>query len=430
MSKVKKFARKVIPKKALKNVENIYRLQKARGAVALHAAPAKNLRVIGVTGTNGKTTTCTFLNEVLKAAGYKTAVFTTAFAEIAGNKEYNKYHVTVVHVWTLQKFFARAKKSKVDFVILEVTSHALDQYKVFGIPIELAVVTNLTQDHLDYHGTMENYASAKAKLITDYKPKKVILNADDEWFEFFSEKAGGKPVSLGQGNATYQLKELKLTPEGTTFSLISPYSALKIKTKLVGEFNAYNAAMAAVVGSELGLKREQIAKGIANVPLVPGRMEPVDAGQDFSVLVDYAVTPDALEKALSSLQKVTKGQVRVVFGATGDRDKLKRPLMGEIAVNNADKIYLTDDETYSEDGASIRKAVRQGIEAAGGASKFVEIADRRDAIKQAFKDALAGDAVLLAGIGHEDYRNMGGKKIPWDERLVAAQILKEIGASK
>src|ERR1039457_879979 len=180
MPSIKKSARKVIPKKALKSVENTYRLQKARAAVTLHGTPAKKLRVIAVTGTNGKTTTCAYVNEILKAGGYKTAVFTTAFTEINGQRKANNFHVTVVHVWKLQKFLSQAKKAAVDWVVLEVTSHALDQHKILGIPVEIAAVTNLTQEHLDYHGTMENYAAAKAKLITDFKPKTTVLNADDK----------------------------------------------------------------------------------------------------------------------------------------------------------------------------------------------------------------------------------------------------------
>ncbi|HUD03218.1 MAG TPA: UDP-N-acetylmuramoyl-L-alanyl-D-glutamate--2,6-diaminopimelate ligase [Patescibacteria group bacterium] len=426
MSSVKKIVRKVIPKKALKKVESTYRIQKARAAIVLQGSPAKKMRVIAVTGTNGKTTTCAYINEILKAGGYKTAVFTTAFTEINGLRQANNFHVTVVHVWTLQKFFNQAKKAAVDWVVLEVTSHALDQHKVLGVPVEIAAVTNLTQDHLDYHGTMENYALAKARLITEFKPKTTVLNADDAWFEFFARKVKNGLLTIGHGKATNQIKELELTPKGTVFSLIGAKGVLKVKTHLVGEFNVYNAAMAATVGEAVGIKTDKIEVGIANVPLVPGRMEPIDAGQPFMVLVDFAVTPDALEKVLTTLKVVAKGRVRIVFGATGDRDKAKRPIMGEITAKLADYIYLTDDETYTEDGDSIRAAVKGGILKAGGVEKFVEIADRLEAIRRAFKDAKEGDIVVLTGIGHENYRNQGGKKIPWDEREVARQVLEEI----
>lgn len=427
MSFVKKTARKIIPRHTINKIEDRYRFVKAKTANAINNHPAKDLKVIAITGTNGKTTTCSFLNEILKAGGYKTALYTTAFIEINGVNEFNKTHMTLASAWVVQKFFARAKQAGVDWVILEVTSHALDQYRIYGVPVEIAVVTNLSQDHLDYHGTMDNYALAKSKLLTDFKPKTVILNADDEWYEFFVNKSLVKPLSVGKGRANYQIKAIDLKPSGSSFKLVSAKNVLDLKTKIVGEFNAYNASLAAIVGIEVGIESKKIEKGIANVPLVPGRMEPVETGQPFTVLVDYAVTPDALQNVLSTLQVITKGKVRVVFGATGDRDKAKRPIMGEVAVKNADMIYLTDDETYNENGDKIRETVKEGILNAGGKDKFIEIADRRKAIKQAFEDAVKDDVVVLAGIGHEDYRNMGGKKEPWDERIVAREILKEIG---
>ena len=423
MSSVKKIARKIMPKKAISSVEKRYRLGKAKAANVIYQFPAKNMKVIAVTGTNGKTTTCAYINEVLKAAGYKTAVYTTAFLEIAGKNEFNRTHMTIASAWVVQKFFARAKKAGAEWVILEVTSHALDQYRILGVPVEIAVVTNISQDHLDYHGTMQNYAAAKARLITDFDPKCTILNADDEWYEFFAGKVKNHLVTIGRGRATDQLKEVNLSPKGCDYKIVSPKGVLKIQTSLVGDFNVYNSALGAVVGQVLGVDSSSIVKGVSNVLLVPGRMENIDEGQPFVVLVDYAVTPDALEKALATLHDVTKGKVRVVFGATGDRDKGKRPIMGEVAARWADMIYLTDDETYTEDGDAIRAAVRGGIMAGGGQDKFIEIPDRLEAIKQAFSDAKEGDVVILAGIGHEDYRNQGGKKIPWDEREIARSVL-------
>lgn len=422
----KKLARKVIPKKAIKGLETSYRLTKASVAATMQGLPARKLKIITVTGTNGKTTTCTYINEVLKAAGHKTAIYTTVFTEINGKKEANKHHVTVVHVWTLQKFLKTAKKEGVDYVVLEVSSHALDQHKLLGIPIEAAVVTNLTQEHLDYHGTMQNYASAKTKLLTKFNPKFAVLNADDKWCDFFAKRASCEIFTVGKARATNEIKGIKLTPSGTEFSLVGAKGALMIATKLIGEFNVYNASQAATVGQALGINQKQIEKGIASVDLVPGRMEPVNAGQSFLVLVDYAVTPDALEKVLLTLKKVAASKVRLVFGATGDRDKSKRPVMGEVAGRLADAIYLTDDETYTEDGNKIRAAVEEGLNRAGAKDKFVEIADRKEAIELAFKDATKGDVVVLAGLGHEDYRNMGGKKVPWAEKEIATKVIKEI----
>ena len=426
MSKLKRFARRVIPDDRLRDAEESYRLQKSNVARKIYGNPAKHMHVIAVTGTNGKTTTCAFINEVLKAGGKKTAVYTTAFTEVAGDNKPNRTHMTVASAWAVQRFLRKAKRAGVEWVILEVTSHALDQHRIKDIPVEIAVVTNLSQDHLDYHKTMENYAAAKAKLITEFNPKTVVLNADDEWFEYFGRKVKNKLLTVGQGKASHQIKSLKLSGTGTAFALVSPTASLELKTHLVGEFNVYNSAMAATVGQIVGVNAHDIEQGIANVPVVPGRLESVDTGQNFTVLVDYAHTADALENVLKAVKAVAIGKVRVVFGATGDRDKSKRGPMGEVAVRCADIIYLTDDETYTEDGDTIRAAVRQGILDAGGKAKYIEIADRADAIKQAFLDAEAGDVVLLAGIGHQDYRAMGGKKIAWDERHVARQILESI----
>jgi UDP-N-acetylmuramoyl-L-alanyl-D-glutamate--2,6-diaminopimelate ligase len=426
MSKLKRFARKVIPEDRLHDAEEAYRLQKSNMARRINGNPAKHMHVIGVTGTNGKTTTSSFINEILKAGGKKTAVYTTAFIEIAGVNKPNRTHMTVASAWAVQRFLRKAKREGVEWVILEVTSHALDQHRIKDIPIEIAVVTNLSQDHLDYHKTMENYAAAKARLITEFNPKSVILNADDEWFEYFGRKVKNKLLTVGQGKASHQIKSMKLGSAGTEYSLVSPTASLALQTHLVGAFNVYNSAMAAAVGQVVGITAHDIEQGVANVPVVPGRLEAVNAGQNFTVLVDYAHTADALENVLKAVHSVANGKVRVVFGATGDRDKSKRGPMGRVAAENADIIYLTDDETYTEDGEVIRAAVRQGVIEAGAEDRLIEIADRAAAIKRAFTDAQAGDVVLLAGIGHQNYRAMGGKKIPWDERIVAEEILRSI----
>lgn len=422
MSSVKNMARKIIPKSSVDKAEQFYRLNKAKVAYNVHGQSPNKLKVIAVTGTNGKTSTCAFINAMLKTAGYTTAVYTTAFSEINGQYQTNKSHMTVASAWSVQKFFKQAKKAGATWVILEVTSHALDQHRIYGVVVDIAIVTNLSQDHLDYHGTMQNYASAKARLITDYGAKDVILNADDEWYEFFGRKVKTNLHAVGK-HSTYQIKGIGLKPDGTNFSLISPKGSVDITIKQVGEFNVYNASMAVVAGQIIGLSNEQIAKGLGSLQVIEGRLEPVEVGQSFAVLVDYAHTPDALKNVTSAVKSVCKGKVRLVFGATGDRDKQKRAPMGEVAVKFADFIYLTDDETYTEDGDSIRKQVEQGILKAGGSGKYIQIADRRDAINKAFKDAKAGDVVLLCGIGHQDYRNMGGKHQPWDERIIARELL-------
>lgn len=391
--------------------------------------PSRGLRVIAVTGTNGKSTTCTYINEVLKAAGYKTAVLTTVFYEIDGHREPNKTHFTIDRQSIVQKFLFRARQADVDWVILEVTSHAIDQDRILGVPVKIAVITNLTQDHLDYHGSMEEYAATKARLLTSYDIDHAVLNANDEWFEYFKSKVPKNAEIFSVGSkpkVTGRVGKPKLGAKGGSITFATNSKRLTLKTSLLGEFNLINASLAAAVGSIFLLSGKVIAKGIANVKLIEGRMEPVEAGQKFSVLVDFAITPDALEKALSSLKKVAKGKVRVVFGATGDRDKDKRPKMGAAAAKNADFIYLTDDETYTEDPDAIRDAVLAGIKKAKGTKKTEVISDRKKAIEKAIKDAKNGDIVLLAGIGHEDSRNMGGKQVPWSEHEIAKKALRSL----
>jgi UDP-N-acetylmuramoyl-L-alanyl-D-glutamate--2,6-diaminopimelate ligase len=421
----KKLVRKVMPATGIRVAEEAYRKGRIYALQAKYGFPARGMRVIGVTGTNGKTTTCNYINEMLKSAGYKTAMFTTAVIEMAGERQPNLTHRTVPLTHDLMLFFKTAKEKKVDFVVLEVSSQALHQHKMVGIPFEVSVMTNLTQEHLDYHFNMYAYAAAKARLFGKYcNPQHVILNRDDEWYQAFKKISVGKVISYGQHErSSAHMSGLKLTTKGGEATVRYKGIKLSVKTGLLGEFNVYNAVAAASVGLALKLEPKQIEQGVMQLQAVPGRMEQIDAGQPFDVLVDYAVTPDAIEKVLTTLQQITKGRVMIVFGATGDRDRTKRPVMGQVAAEHADRIFLTDDETYSEDGATIRRAVMDGIVAAGGVAKTTEIADRRAAIKAAFKEAKKGDVVVLTGIGHQDSRIMGNKKVAWDEREVATELL-------
>ncbi|OGL30691.1 hypothetical protein A3F37_03670 [Candidatus Saccharibacteria bacterium RIFCSPHIGHO2_12_FULL_41_12] len=424
MAPIKKFIRKIFPRKLAEGLADTFRLGRGWFWRAYYGFPARSLQVIAVTGTNGKTTTVSFINEVLKSAGFKTAVWTTAYTETAGDHIPSPTTVTLQHQSALQKFLALAKKKNVDWVVLEVPSHALDQRRIEGVRVEVAVVTNLTPEHLDYHGTMEEYARVKSLLLRDYDAKWAVLNADDKYFDYFSKRSKAEVFSFGKKTgASGVMKSINLSGAGSNEHFAAESGTLDVKTSLLGEFNLYNASAAVSVGLVLGLDSKKITEGIANLKAVAGRMEAVDAGQNFTVLIDYAVTPDALENVLKTLQQIAKGSVRIVFGATGDRDKAKRPLMGEVVVKSADFIYLTDDETYTEDPSAIRDAVYTGIEKAGGASKTKVIADRKQAIKTAFAESRQGDIVLLAGMGHEDHRNLGGKQVPWKESEIARELL-------
>lgn len=422
----KKVAQKVLPKSAVKPIKKVYR--QGRGVVwqTRYGFPTKSLKIVAVTGTNGKTTTASYVNSVLQAGGFKTAVYTTAYYEIDGERVANNTHMTVASQRSVQKFFADAKNAGVDWVVLEVTSHALHQGRIAGLKPEIGIITNLTQEHLDYHGTMKEYAKAKAMLFTRYGAKKAILNHDDEWHGFFSGRIKQQQISFGQNKGSnLKLKNLKLSSKGSTFDVVIGEKTFSFTTQLLGKFNVYNALCAIAVGREVGIADAKIIKGVANLKSVPGRMEEVDEGQNFTVIVDFAITPDALENALTTLRPMTKGKLAIVFGATGDRDATKRPVMGQVVAELADRIYLTDDETYTEDPKSIRDQVYQGIASVNARSQTQVFDDRKEAIKQAFLDAKRGDIVLLTGIGHENYRNMGGKKMPWDEREIAKEILRQ-----
>lgn len=423
----KKVVRKIVPKQGVRLAEESYRRSRLLLTKARYRFPARDLRIIAVTGTNGKTTTCLFINAMLKQAGYKTAMLTTAVYEMAGKATPNHNHRTVPVTSELFAFFREAKQRKVDYVIMEATSQALHQHKLRGIPVEVAVMTNLTQDHLDYHGTMHDYAAAKSRLFNQYmNPNYCVLNRDDEWFEYFKKRAVGVLSTYGakQGSSV-RIERVTHTADGSRFMLSLEDERTPVIIHLPGQFNVYNAAAAATVGEWLGLKPATIAAGLASLTTAPGRMEIVDAGQPFTVVVDYAHAPDALQNALQALRAGTPGKLMIVFGATGDRDKTKRPIMGQVAARYADKIFLTDDETYTENPATIRRAVYAGIKKVEATAKTEEIADRKQAIRAAFAAAKKGDTVLLAGIGHQNSRRMGGEDLPWDERQVARELLRE-----
>lgn len=425
-----KTARKVLPKSALIELERTYRKSRAKVVAARYGNPARDLRVITVTGTNGKTTTVNFLNEILKEAGYKTAMFSTANIEIAGVQTVNDTNSTTATVSKLQKFFYDAKKADVEFALIEATSHALDQYKFAGVPIEMAIMTNLTQDHLDYHKTMENYAAAKAKLF-EMQPRFIVLNTDDKYFDYFNKfEASEQKITYGESDlAEVKIKSFKLYKKGSEAKLrIDNNVALEIATNLPGEFNVYNMTAAAAGAYLLGISLQDIQEGIANLEGISGRFQYATSDLPFEVVVDYAHTPDALEKLLQTSKKITKNRTILVFGACGDRDREKRPIMGKIAQDLADRIIVTDEENYTEDAKQIREEVIAGFSKKNGKlpANIQEIPDRKEAIRKALQIAGKGDTVLITGLGHEVYRIIDGEKTPWNDTEIVREISKEI----
>jgi UDP-N-acetylmuramoyl-L-alanyl-D-glutamate--2,6-diaminopimelate ligase len=417
--------RKVLPVNTVHGIEEVYRKGRVQLVSARYGNPAKHLKVIAVTGTNGKTTTVNYINEILKEAGLKTAMFSTAVIEVAGERKINDLNATVATTKRMQEFFRDAKKAKVDYVVLEITSHALHQHKLATVPIEVAVMTNLTQDHLDYHKTMDEYAKAKSKLFAG-EPRFIVLNRDDSWFDYFDQfQAGSQKITYGERDeAEARIDYVKLYKKGSEATIIIDHQTkLQLATALPGKFNVYNMTAAAATAYMLGVKLTDIVEGVANLEGVPGRFERVVEGLGYDVIVDYAHTPDALEKLLEAAKSVTKNRVILVFGATGDRDKGKRPIMGGIAAKLADRIILTDEESYNEDPQEIRDQVREGIEQENGSVKMTEIADRHDAIAKALSIAAKDDTILVTGMGHEQFRIVNGEKLPWNDAEVVREII-------
>lgn len=420
-------ARNVLPKGAVRGLEEAYRRGRVQLISARYGFPARHLKVIAVTGTNGKTTTVNYINEILKEAGLKTAMFSTALIEIAGASQLNDLNATVGSTARMQQFFRDAKKAKVDYVVLEITSHALHQHKLSTVPIEVAVMTNLTQDHLDYHKTMERYAAAKGILFAG-EPKYIVLNRDDAWFEFFDTfKAAAQKITYGSHeDAEARIDYVKLYKKGSEATVVIDHQTkLNLATALPGKYNVYNMTAAAATAYLLGIKLKDIIEGVANLEGVPGRYERVVEGLGYDVVVDYAHTPDAIEQLLEAARAVTKNRVILVFGATGDRDKGKRPIMGGIAARLADRIIVTDEESYNEDPQAIREQVLAGIDDAGGDAKTTEIADRREAIEKALAIAKKGDTVLITGMGHEQFRIVNGERLPWNDGDVVRELTQK-----
>lgn len=422
-----KGVRSVLPSQAVHLLENVYRKTRIQLVSARYGWPARGLRVIAVTGTNGKTTTANYINEILKQAGYKTAMFTTAVIEIAGESKINDLNATVASVSRMQQFLNEARRYKVDFVILEVTSHSLHQHKLDGIPIEAAVMTNLTQDHLDYHKTMEKYAAAKGLLFAR-NPRYIVLNRDDDWFDYFNKYlAEEQKITYGKSeDSDVRISDIKLYKKGSEATLAFDHQEKsQLATYLPGEYNIFNMAAAASICYVLGVSMSDIKNGIASLEGIPGRFERATKDEKYEVIVDYAHTPDALEKLLEATRNITKKRIILVFGACGDRDTLKRPIMGKIAAKLADEIILTDEESYNENPDKIRRDIYAGIEESKATNKTTEIADRREAIRHALNIAKKDDTILITGMGHEQFRVINGEKLPWNDTNIVREIISE-----
>ena len=371
-----------------------YHWAQAVTATAKYHHPARKLRVIGVTGTNGKTTTCFMIWHMLRHAGFKTGLMTTvAYGVDKLTPELG--HMTTVDAFTLNRRIRDIANSGAEFLVLEVTSHALAEFRTLGIKFEIAVFTNLTHDHLDYHKTIEKYRAVKGKLFK--KADFSILNADDAATKYY-EKLSRKYITYGIKNGQNRAENIKLLKTGVKYSL----GDINIETKIPGEFNVYNSLAAVLVGQKLGLNKSEIEQGINSLTAVEGRMNIIDEGQPFTVIVDYAHAPDALEKVFASLPQ-SSGRIISVHGGAGRRDPTTRPIRGRILAEHSDIVIITEDDSRDEDPDKIAEGFIEGATKAGKVmgKNLVKELDRKKAIHLALSLAKKGDTVLILGKGHE-----------------------------
>jgi UDP-N-acetylmuramoyl-L-alanyl-D-glutamate--2,6-diaminopimelate ligase len=415
----------------------------SRYAMAVIAAhmfryPSEEMQVIGITGTKGKTTTSYLLERMLSDCGHRTGLMGNIHVKIGDTYYENKATNTQESV-NLQRYLRAMADAGTEYCVMEATSEALELGRVKGTRFRTAIFTNLTHDHLNFHKTMERYQAAKGLLFSrlgntfSEKPEKrqfAVLNADDAASPEFARLTSAQIITYGIDNACdVRATNVRMTNAGTEFTVVTSFAGeAEFVTQLVGKFNVYNALAAISACLVEGIPLQRIQGSLAAFPTVEGRMERVDAGQPFLVLVDYAHTPDSLEKALATIKEFAQGNVITVFGCGGDRDKTKRPMMGRIAANYSDFVYVTSDNPRTEHPDAIIADIVPGLAAAEiGADRYEAIADRRAAIQKAIDRAGPRDVVLIAGKGHETYQEINGVKHDFDDRRVAEDAIRSRG---
>ncbi len=387
----------------------------AHAAKRFFGDPTSELDVVGITGTNGKTTTAFLVRAILEAAGRRTGLLGTVTSIVGGQPE--PVERTTPEAIDLQRTFRRMLEAGDTACAMEVSSHALELRRTDGIRFACRVFTNLTQDHLDFHPSMEAYFQAKRRLFDG--PGASVVNADDEYGLRLTRELGEATTYAVASDADYSARDVEFDPAGAAFTCVAPDGEVRMTTRLPGLFNVSNALAATAAARSLGVPLEAIASALAEAERVPGRFEPVDEGQPFAVLVDYAHTPDSLANVLRAARQVTNGRLHVVFGAGGDRDQGKRPLMGEVATELADRVIVTSDNPRSEDPEAIVDQIL-----AGSGADAERVVDRREAIQRAIETAESGDVVVIAGKGHEQGQEFeGGRKEPFDDVTVAREAL-------
>lgn len=427
------FLRKIMPRKIMLWYHKTWAIL----GIILYGLPSRKMHIIGVTGTNGKTTTVNLISAILSEAGKKVGMVSTVNFRIGDIEWLNTTKMTTGGRLSMRKLLRRMLRTNCEYAVIEVSSHAISQSRVWAINFDTAILTNLTHDHLDYHKDIKDYRNTKGQLFSDtitskrYNkvPKRIILNKDSRSYGYFKQFKGDENytycIRCKDGNVIAE--NAKLSADKTKFDAITPKGKIRLEMKLPGAFNIYNTLAAIAFGLSEKISIETIKKGLEKFEGVPGRMERIDEGQNFTVIVDYAHTPDAFKEIFKSAQNLigNEGRIISVFGATGDRDRSKRSELGKIAAKYSTYCFLTLEDPGSENPLDIINEIELGLKELGKKENkdYFKIVDRRDAIKRAFETTREGDAVLLLAKGHETVMVLKNKKIPWDERQIAREEL-------
>ena len=428
---IRTVVKKLIPTKLFKAIEPTGHLIESMLVATKYGFPGKKLHVIGVTGTNGKTTTSFFIQRMLSEAGIPTAITSTVAFGVGNDIQRQMEHMTTTKASVLQSRLKSFVNQGAEWVVVEASSHGLAQNRTWGVPFEVAVLTNLTHDHLEYHGTFENYREAKRKLFKIANKNGLrygVVNAEDPSADIFANTVANS-TTYGIKKGDIVATDVKLTSSGTTYTAKAGDDTYSIKLQIAGEFNVSNSLAAIAVGRKLGLSKEQIEKGLASLESVEGRMNAINEGQQFQVLVDFASTPDGFEKFFTSVRPLVKGKLIAVFGSAGRRDESKRAEQGLIAGKYADVIVATEEDDRDDDGEKILKQIAEGAVRSGkklNDSLFL-IPNREEAIGFAFTQALGpDDMVVLLGKGHEKTIERADGEYPWNESDVARSALQAL----
>ena len=434
MANIRKIVKKLIPTAVFRKIEPIGHLGEAVIANVRYGFPAKRMRIIGVTGTNGKTTTSFMIHRMLHEAGIVTALTTTVANGIRDDIVPQNEHITTAQAGILQRRLKGFADAGAEWVVVETSSHALAQHRVWGLPYEVAVMTNITHEHLDYHGSFKNYVEAKRRLFkiaNKHGLRFGAVNAQDPSAKKFV-KTVANSTTYGIGEGELSATNVVLAADHSTYTVTAGDDIYKIRVNIPGEFNVSNSLAAIAVGRKLGLSVSQIEKGIAALKNVEGRMNVIDEGQKFKVIVDFASTPDGFEKLFASIRPLTKGKLIAVFGSAGRRDESKRAIQGKIAGGSADIVVVTEEDDRDVDGNLILQEIAGGAKKAGkkeGKDLFL-ILNPEEAIGFAFAQATGPhDVVVLLGKGHEMTIERADGVYPWNESEVARAALQALKKS-